>query len=309
MSEAVTNASAEHSSRKVCGVVVTYHPPEGILDRLGQIAKHVDALVIVDNTATAATTGELERASIRLSAHLISNAKNLGIATALNQGVAFARAHEAARVAFFDQDSKPAEEFRGELENIWSNYDGVRPLGIIGSNYVLAGYIDPQYPTESSDNRNYIPADHVITSGSVYDMAMLSKLGPFEDEYFIDCVDIEYCWRALTNGYAVCRTTKLLLEHALAAATYGSILGHKFGTSNHPPFRRYFIGRNSVLVFRDYFFRLPRPSLHYIFVQFKSALLMCIFERNRCKKLGYLFRGLCHGLLRRIEQRPWEMTE
>ncbi len=289
---------------RLFGVVVTYFPPSGILDRLAEIANLVDSLVVVDNSANGDIACGMKQPLETLGAKLIANKRNLGIATALNQGVAFAQERGADWVVFFDQDSEPAEEFRDEIDSIRSNYKGAKPLGIIGSNYALADNSNPYYATESSAARNYVLTNDVITSGSAYDMTMLSELGRFKDEYFIDCVDIEYCWRALTNGYAVCRTTKPLLRHALGAPTTRNVFGCKFGTSNHAAFRRYFMARNSVLLFRDYIFRLPRASLRHASMQFKSTLLMCIFEREKFKKLGFVFQGIWHGLFRRTDQMP-----
>lgn len=215
----MANKIIKKQPAKVCGVVVTYFPPDGVTARLAEIAKHVDTLVVVDNSASNAVSSLLRPVAAQLGARLLSNAKNLGMATALNEGVDFARANGAAWVVFFDQDTDLSGKFRRELDSIWSNYDGGKPLGIIGCNHLLSGSSRPRYPDESPDGKNYVQATSVITSGSAYAMTMLAKLGPFKDEYFIDCVDTEYCWRARTNGYAVCITTKPLVTHAIGTPT------------------------------------------------------------------------------------------
>ena len=300
-------AKGEHSDRIVCGVVITYLPSDGIADRLAAIAEQVDILAIVDNSASSAVSARMERLAGELGAHLISNAQNLGIATALNQGAGFAAAHRADWVVFFDQDSKPIKDFRREIENVWTSYRESAPLGIVGCNYIMAGTATARFPTNGTNPDNYFPTDSVITSGSAYEMAMMSKLGPFKDAFFIDGVDIEYCWRALTNGFGVCRTDKPLLEHALGAPSYHNFLGRSLGTSNHRAFRRYFMMRNAILIFREYFFRLPRLSLHLLGVQLKWAILLCAFETDKRRKLGLAFRGLWHGLIRRVDPEPWRM--
>ena len=295
--------------RIVCGVVITYLPSDGIADRLAAIIEQVDVLAIVDNSASLALDASVEHLASELGVHCISNAQNLGIATALNQGVVFAAAHGADWVVFFDQDSKPIEAFRQEFESVWTNYREATPLGIVGCNYVIGGTAMSRFPTDSVDPENYFLTDSVITSGSAYQMAMLSKLGPFKDEFFIDGVDIEYCWRALTNGYRVCRTKKPLLEHALGTPTYHKFLGHRLGTSNHRAFRRYFMMRNAVLIFREYFFRLPRLSLHLLGVQLKWAILLFAFETDKRRKLSLALRGLWHGLIHRVDPEPWRMIK
>ena len=297
----------QHSDRIVCGVVITYLPTDGFADRLAAMAEQVDMLAIVDNSVSSAVNARTQTLAGELGAHFISNAQNLGMATALNQGVAFAMAHGAEWVVFFDQDSKPIEDFRQEIEAVWTNYREAKPLGIVGCNYIIKGTEISRFPTDGADLKSYRPTDSVITSGSAYEMAMISKLGPFKDEYFIDGVDTEYCWRALTNGYRVCRTRKPLLEHALGAPTYHNFMGRRFGTSNHRAFRKYFMTRNAILIFREYFFRLPGPSLRLLGVQLKSAILLCAFETDKRRKLSLVLRGLWHGLIERVDPEPWRM--
>ncbi len=208
---------------------------------------------------------------------------------------------------YFDQDSCPVENFRSEIESVWASYSDATPLAIVGSNYFLSGKSVPRFPSEIALSPNYVLTDSVITSGSLYNMAIMSKLGPFKDEFFIDGVDIEYCWRALANGYGVCRTTKPLLEHVLGAPTYHVFWGRSRATSNHRAFRRYFMMRNAILIFREYFFRLPRLSLHLLGAQLRWVILLCAYEKDRRRKLSLAFLGLWHGLIRRVDPEPWRM--
>ena len=291
---------------KVCGVVVTYFPPHGVQSRLEKIAKHVDQLIVVDNSASDNVSALLAAVTGTIGADLLVNSYNLGIAKALNQGVDFARANGAAWVVFFDQDSEPNDEFRSEFDHIRSVYDESKPLGVIGSNYFLSGHAAARYPTDSPDGKKYTAIASVITSGSSYKMTMLGRLGPFKDEYFIDCVDTEYCWRARTNGYAVCITTKPLVTHTIGAPTSYSVLGRRMTTWNHSAFRRYFIGRNNILLFQEYFYRLPSDCFDLLGYVLKTAMKICAVEQERPKKLSYLLLGIWHGMLRRRDGNPWE---
>jgi rhamnosyltransferase len=291
---------------KICGVVVTYFPPDGMKSRLSKIAKHVDLLLVVDNSASDKVSSLLVAAAAEIGAQLLLNSYNLGIAKALNQGVEFARANGATWVVFFDQDSEPNSDFRSEFDDIYSAYAEGEPLGVIGSNYFLSGHAVARYPTESPDGKNYMPITSVITSGSAYAMAMLSRLGPFKDDYFIDCVDTEYCWRARTNGYAVCITIKPLVTHTIGTPTRHKVLGRDMTTWNHSAFRRYFIGRNNILLFQEYFYRLPADCFDLLGYVLKTAMKICVVEQERRKKLSYLLLGIWHGMLRRRDGNPWE---
>jgi hypothetical protein len=65
--------------------------------------------------------------------------------------------------------------------------------------------------------------------------------------------------------------------------------------------------RNAILIFREYFFRLPRLSLHLLGGQLKWAILLCTFETDKRRKLGLALRGLWHGLIHRVDPEPWRM--
>ena len=45
-------------------------------------------------------------------------------------------------------------------------------------------------------NQKYIIPDYVITSGSIITIAAYKEIGPFNNEMFIDFIDIEWCLRA-----------------------------------------------------------------------------------------------------------------
>ena len=292
---------------KICGVVVTYFPPVDIASRLARIARQVDTFVVVDNSVSSDVSALLVLAAEKIGAKLVTNPINVGIARALNQGIDFARTSGADWVLFFDQDSEPNESLRADFDRVFATYSEAQPLGIIGCNYFLAGHPSPRYPTRAAGGKNYNPITSVITSGSAYATEMLSNLGPFKDEYFIDCVDTEYCWRARTRGYAVCITTKPLIMHTIGAPTSHRFLGRSLTTWNHPAVRRYFIGRNNILLFREYFLRLPDESFDLLVYILKTALKISVSEQGRLKKLSYLVRGIWHGMRNRMDSAPQEL--
>jgi rhamnosyltransferase len=293
--------------QKICGVVVTFHPAPGIAAKLRKIAAIVDTLIVVDNSASPRVSALLAPVAAQMGAALMHNPRNLGIATALNQGVDFARTRGADWVLFFDQDSEPNEDFRAEFGRVFAAYEEVQPLGVLGCNYFLSGTSVPRYPTQAPGGKNYAPITSVITSGSAYAMPMLVRLGPFKEEYFIDCVDTEYCWRARAHGYAVCITNRPLITHTIGAPSSHRVLGRSLTTWNHRALRRYFIGRNNVLLFLEYFRRFPRDSFDLLVYVLKTGIKISVSEQERPKKLSYLLRGIWHGMRRRLDGMPQEL--
>lgn len=288
----------------LCGVVVTYHPSGDIQRRLEMMADIVDKLVIIDNSADSIVLSILHQVADHHGALLIVNQNNMGIATALNQGVVCAQKQGAKWVLFFDQDSRPVKAFRQEMCRVLSEYVGQHPPGIIGCNYIVEGQASIMFPVPVKPHSLYVAVDSVITSGSLHRVEMFEKIGLFKDEYFIDLVDIEYCWRAARYGYEILRTVAPLMEHAIGRISKHSILGYKTGTSNHDAFRRYFMARNSIFLAKDYFTVYPIKAIRVVFSRFKSTILMCLFENEKVRKLRYTMLGLWHGILGKTDIRP-----
>jgi rhamnosyltransferase len=67
-------------------------------------------------------------------------------------------------------------------------------------------------------------------------------------------------------------------------------------TSNHSPERRYYMGRNMVLVAREYLTAEPGWVLMKAWKLVKSVILITLFERERSLKVRSLLRGVWHGL-------------
>ena len=84
----------------------------------------------------------------------------------------------------------------------------------------------------------YIPA-----SGSLIDLALLDRVGPMQDDYFIDRVDVQWCLRARHLGLAIAVHPGVEMAHDQATRTVQ--LGRRTLFVGHD-FRAYFHVRNSL---------------------------------------------------------------
>src|SRR6266704_793855 len=108
------------AKENVCAIVVSYFPEGDFCSRLRQIQKQVAHVVVIDNASSDETAKLLETAQTELGITLIRNHVNLGIATALNQGTAWAKEMGYAWCLLFDR----SEERRvgKECRSRWSPY-------------------------------------------------------------------------------------------------------------------------------------------------------------------------------------------
>ena len=292
---------------KICAIVITYNPDEAFITRTAKILHQVGSLVVVDNGSDLPAVDMLKALPPHGATHLILNNDNVGIATALNQGVEWARECGYDWVLLLDQDTEPASSMIESLAGIYDDFGEEKKLSVIGSNYYNLNPQQPEYTFRSADRHSWVERRTVITSGSLISLDVISQIGPFRDEFFIDHVDDEYCFRARKNGFTVIMTRAPLMKHAIGTRKRHRLPGHTTETSNHSPLRRYYMSRNYVVLAKEYMFREPGWVLWKLYKLLKSVVLITVFEKDRVNKLHHMLRGVWHGVfgnLGRLDERP-----
>jgi rhamnosyltransferase len=89
----------------VGAVIVTYNPDQVFPDRLAAIANQVSRVVVIDNGSNPVSRIMLNRLSEKTKIEIIFNERNIGIASALNQGIKFLKSAELEWAITLDQDS------------------------------------------------------------------------------------------------------------------------------------------------------------------------------------------------------------
>ena len=166
-------------------VIVTYKPDLAALEaQLARLRPQVSAIAIIDNASDEAVRIALRDLAKRFDAMLLENENNLGIATALNQGIACAREKGASHVLLMDQDSLPAndmvEKLHAALARL-SMHEKVAAVGPVAED-LRDGVLAPFVRVGFALNRKIAVArgetvrcDFLITSGSLVPMAVLAK--------------------------------------------------------------------------------------------------------------------------------------
>ncbi len=287
----------------VCAVVVTYHPDSSALHNLTRVGAQVPDLVVVDNGSTASELQSLRHASQNNGFHLIENHRNLGIAEALNQGVIWARANGLDWVILFDQDSGITDGFVEKLFAAWETHPQRERVASIHPKY-----IDPDSGDESLVRRAHDGGPIVsLTSGALIPTWIFDQIGGFASEYFIDCVDYEFCLRIRAAGYLIIDSRDAVLLHAAGnSGEYHRWLGFDFRPTNHSAARRYYISRNRVALYRTYFRVFPGWSLRFLGEYFRETVKCFLGEQNRVRKLRSFTLGTWDGLCGRMGKRKME---
>jgi rhamnosyltransferase len=281
---------------QVCAVVITFHPDSGFPARLNHIVPQVGATVIVDNGSSEAGSTMLRELSAGPSLTVVYNFENLGIARALNIGVQRALADGYSWALLLDQDTQVDDDMVDRLLATHASCLGER-VAVIGSRFrdSVGLSIDPRRLDARSEHWEEV--ESVITSGSLLSLRAYAAIGPFRDEFFIDYVDTEYCFRARAAGYRVIETLRPLMSHTLGAPTSHKLLWTTQWTTNHSPDRRYYIARNNTVLLREYGTSGRGPWQWKSIVRcFRLCKRIAYFEQDKIRKILAVGQGWWDGV-------------
>jgi rhamnosyltransferase len=235
----------------VCAITVTYHPDASFPVRIERILREVGALLIVDNGSDDAERGMLRDLAANPLITLLSNAKNEGIARALNMGIQRAEALGFKWALLLDQDTWLDEGTVQTLIAVSAAFPDRDRMAVIGSGYREVNS-PPQEQTDEIAGDSWEEVESVITSGSMIPLRAHAVVGAFREDFFIDYVDTEYCFRARAKGFRVIRTRKPIMSHAIGAISRHRVLWMEKWTFNHSADRRYYIARNDTVLLREF---------------------------------------------------------
>ena len=241
-----------------CSIVVTYNPnPETLLNLLRQIDASTD-FILIDNNSSNLSDFRLNVASFSQCRLLVSRGNNLGLASALNFGLNWCTEHGYEFAFLFDQDSRPDDLFFENMLDAYMEIEGSqqRKIAALGPRIVKPRNLRrARFKNFNSffraDNVNFekykkhFHADFIITSGTVLRLEHLSEIGLMKESYFIDNIDLEWCFRARHRGFKIIGTDSAVLYHAIGEQI-NSFLVRSGIIVHHNPDRIYYSSRNRI---------------------------------------------------------------
>ena len=302
-------------------LVITFNPSYNLENRLDFLYTHFDHILLVDNGSEPdirrVIEGQIQQRGTKLGT--ILNPRNLGVATALNQGFSLAMQLGYDYVITLDQDSLPVPGMKEELLQAMQTHPNREKLVVIAPD-VIEDTLGEQ--TRYLSSRHRLSFERVtckeglirnvlfvITSGSMYNLNLYKQIGPFRDDFFIDAIDQEYCLRAIGKGHEVSVACNARLEHHLGNRRQKQFLGKTHSPTFHPPFRWYYISRNRIMMILLYGWRFPQWLFHETGVALKSLIRMLLFENQRTIKVKAILLGTWDGLTRRSGEMPLQVKK
>lgn len=286
-----------------CAGIVTYNPVISVLKRnIDAIYKNTDQIVIADNNSN----------NIKEIVMLITNyekvkllelEKNYGIAYALNKIVEEAKNKGFDWVMLLDQDSECDKNIFIKYNNfLLEHYNKkialLTPYIIDINKMTIDDYSLLKLP-------EYSKVSFAITSASLINIDIYEKIGKFDNQLFIDCVDMDYSKRLELNGYEQIRINNTYLLQQVGNAEKTKILRiHKdnagnvtimpYYRTNHSLMRQYYIARNNIIMIKRYFVGIEKikQSIFVFFYLFTKLFV----EKDKIKLTKTIGKGVVDGI-------------
>ena len=269
--------------KRVCSITVAFEPnPARLVEQLRAVRPQVDEIVLIDNGSDP----PLERtAEVReLGARVLTPSENRGVAAGFNMGIRHAREAGCERVLLLDDDSVPAPDMVEKLTQTLDLHAAHERVAAVGPRirdprdpqdypFIQLGWTHNRHLRCGTRDDPAIACDFLVSSGSLIPLEALARLGEFDEALFIDSVDLEWCFRARAQGFALYGVCATYLDHRLGDRRKTVF---NAGLVVHPPERIYYMTRNRFLLYRRGYMPLKWKVKDVLRVMGKFAVTMLL---------------------------------
>lgn len=277
----------------IAAVTVLYQPTDEVLENILAYSPHVQLLVIVDNSPTPDEAFHQQLETLK-NICVIKYFDNKGIAAALNGGIQMAIEQGFKTVLTMDQDSSFAPNVAATYFEQYFALESHDAVAVVGPNH--DGTVKSNSPVKA------IPVETVITSGSIVNTSIFAKIGSYNEDFFIDEVDHEYCYRAIIAGYTILQMPNIVLNHKLGTSILVRSMNIKktLKRNVHSGIRLYYMVRNTAFMHQRYNKIFPaqmKAKRRDLLIRIKNKLL---YNGDRLSTIKYILLGYYHFLINRF---------
>lgn len=272
-------------------IIVIYKQKEKILnDVIDSLIDQVNKIIIINNNYLS----DYSFYKINNKIEIINLNENIGIASAQNIGIKKAIAYGADFILTSDQDTLYPHDYIIKLLEIYYKYYTTLKVAAIAPIFYDINTNNIVKICEKSKNNikiltfnkmlsnDIILASHVISSGMVIPVKVFNEIGFMKDKYFIDWVDTEWCFRAISKKFVIIQSPKIIINHQHGDESK-KLINYKI--TIHNDIRKYYRVRNAIfmLFYEKY---LTRYMKKYIIIfLIKMIISHFYFSKNKIKEL------------------------
>jgi rhamnosyltransferase len=282
--------------RQVCALVTAYQPDGRLAAVVESALTSCAAVIVADNTPgdrpSMADKLDDPRVTVLRSGH------NLGLAAALNLGLG-ALPPNVWAVLLLDQDSVLPP---GTVPGLLAHLQRDETVGVVGPGPVDAEG-GGQYETLAKLHAEVAERYSIITSGMLVRRSCLDALPApvFREDFFVDCVDLDFCFKIRRAGLRVLCDQGLPLPHSIGEGRDHRVLGRTVRVLHYPAWRHYWIARNGMVLTRERGLHERAFALINLLFMTRWLIVTAAFEPKRRSHVPAVLRGLRDGLAGRVD--------
>ena len=230
--------------------VILYNPKKEDIANILTYVNKVKQVYVFDNTEGKSNENLFQNFE---NVNYFWDNENKGIAIRLNEGCKKAIDDNLEYLLTMDQDSSFTEDNIDWYFNSILAFQVKETVAVYGLEYSIKDI--------NSETPKFSEVDHLITSASVLNLKLFDEIGGFDENLFIDGVDIEYCFSAISKGFKNIKFGRIFFNHTLGIRTKrGSVftlyLLKKY-VAIHSSLRVYYMHRNMLYIKNKYEKLLP----------------------------------------------------
>lgn len=281
--------AADARPTRLAALITAYHPDERLAAAVDAALADAEAVVVVDNTPGGSPLAA--HLADRTGVEVLGGGENLGLAAALNRGLAALPPGPEA-VFFLDQDSRPPVGLAAALAALLAD-----PTVAVAAPTAWDAAHDRPYRAFGSVGTDVADRDIVITSGMLVRRSVLDRIGGFREDFFVDYADLDFCLRVGAAGGRLVEDKRLRMPHAIGERREHRLLGVvPVLVVHHPAWRQYWMGRNGLILIRENLGRNPHWALVNTLFLARWFAVTALFAEQRGAKTAALLRGFADGV-------------
>lgn len=200
----------------VAAATVLYGPDPALLDALLTVLESDDLPLFIFVNGPLEAVVETRLAGLA-RATLLRSPRNVGLGAGLNAVVEVAQAQGFRHVVLFDQDSTPKAGLAAELTALWPDaerrHGPVAAIGPLLTPPPGESYLPIRYDRRSKAAHELAAVDFLPTSGTLVSVTAWRSIGAFRADYFVDGIDVEWCLRGWSLGFASILAEQVTMSH------------------------------------------------------------------------------------------------
>jgi len=233
-------------------------------------------LLVVDNGSTDDSVAAVGHAYPAVE--IMELERNLGFAAGMNRGIQNALEQGADYVLLLNNDTLVAPKFVVHMVECMEN-----DIGLVAP---FIYYVEP--PDELWHNfQEPIVCDAATGCALLIKRTVMEEIGLFDEQFFMYYEDVDFCLRAIDNGYRTVVTPHAKVWHHVSQSSGGS----------HSPAARFYMALSCGRYFRKWMYLWQTPLI--IPYRLLSVLrwTLRLARNGRWQALWAYWRGVCYGWL------------